>query len=200
VAFSETLETPILLAAMPQVQDPFFHESVVLLVHHDEVGSFGLIVNRPTELKVADVLRGMKIDWSGNPESLAFFGGPVRPQQGTVLYAAGESFGIAVEGASEIFPGVQTTQHFADLEALARKPPSGLRLVLGFAGWGEEQLIDEILRNDWITAPVDIDLRVAVHIFAGSSEKIRSMSTLRSVGVDPASLPSWTKTNDGQAN
>ena len=179
---------------MPQVQDPFFHESVVLLVHHDDVGSFGLIVNRPTELKVADVLRGMKIDWSGNPESLAFFGGPVRPQQGTVLYDAGESSDIAVEGASEIFPGVQTTQHFADLEALARQPPSGLRLVLGCAGWGEEQLMDEILRNDWITAPVDSDL-----IFSEEPGKVW-IATLRSVGVDPASLPSWTKANDGQTN
>ena len=58
----------------------------MLLVHHDDEGSFGLILNRPTELKIADVLKGMKIDWGGNPEALAFFGGPVRPQLGTVIY------------------------------------------------------------------------------------------------------------------
>lgn len=179
---------------MPQVQDPFFHESVVLLVHHDDVGSFGLIVNRPTEIKIVDILRGMKIEWAGNPESLAFFGGPVRPQQGTILYAGEEESGIKVEGASEIYPGVQTTQHFADLETLARQPPSGLRLVLGCAGWGEEQLMGEILRNDWITAPVDCDL-----IFSDEPHEVWT-ATLRSVGVDPASLPAWTKTNDGQTN
>ena len=190
---SSTLETPVLLAAMPQVQDPFFHESVVLLVHHDEQGSFGLIVNRPTELKIADILEGLEIEWAGNPDSLAFFGGPVSPQQGTVLYPPAESESAAVEGASEVFPGIHTTQNIADLAQLAKTPPPGLRLVLGYAGWGEEQLLQEILRNDWVTAPVRHDL-----VFSDDPTEVWPQ-TMRSVGLDPAALPSWTE-GAGEAN
>lgn len=189
----DELETPILLAAMPQVQDPFFQQSVILLVHHDEEGSFGLIVNRPTELKIADILEELKIDWQGNPSSLAYFGGPVRPQQGTVLFRPDDDT-IHVEAAAQIVPGVETTQHFSDLAALAVRPPAGLRLVLGHAGWGERQLIDEIERNDWVTAPVQTDL-----VFADDPQSVWRR-TLDSIGLDPASLPSWTETRDGEAN
>jgi len=186
------LETPILLAAMPQVQDPFFHESVVLLIHHDEEGSFGLIVNRPTELRVADILRGLELDWGGQPESLAYFGGPVEPQQGTVLYRGGGE--ETTQSALEIFPGVLSTQNLSDLAALATRPPSGLRLVLGYAGWGESQLVDEIRRNDWVTAPVSAEI-----VFSEEPDRIWQ-ATLDSVGLDPASLPSWTSPDAGAAN
>jgi len=138
------LQTPILLVAMPQVQDPFFHESVVLLIHHDEEGSVGLIVNRPTELKIADILHGLELEWGGRPGSLAYFGGPVQPQQGKVLYR-GEVGAAETGEIPEIFPGIRTTQNLSDLAALATRPPAGLRLVLGYAGWGESQLLDEIL-------------------------------------------------------
>ena len=191
---AEGIETPLLLAAMPQVHDPFFHQSVVLLVHHnDEEGSFGLIVNRPTELKIADILEGMKIGWGGSPDALAYFGGPVQPQLGTVIYG-GDDRTEKLSAASEVFPGIGTTQHYRDLELLAHRPPARIRLVLGYAGWGEEQLLGEILRNDWVTAPVKADL-----IFPTEPETAWE-TTLRSVGLDPASLPSWTPDPDSSAN
>ena len=65
--------------------------------------------------------------------------------------------------------------------------------MLGYAGWGEEQLVQEILRNDWITAPVSAEL-----IFSKEPSEVWP-ATLRSVGVDPATLPSWTDSN-GVAN
>ena len=179
---------------MPQVHDPFFHQSVVLLVHHDDEGSFGLILNRPTELKIADVLKGMKIDWGGHPEALAFFGGPVRPPPATVIYTTEQADSETMCAASDLCPGIRTTQHFGDLEALARHPPEKLRLVLGYAGWGEQQLLAEILRNDWLTAPVQTDL-----IFPEPPDNAWE-TTLRSVGVDPASLPSWTPPAESSAN
>ena len=81
------LTTPVLLMAMPQVLDPFFHRSVVLLLHHEDEGSFGFIVNRPTGIKVGEILKGMDVGWRGREEAVAYFGGPVQPQLGTVLFA-----------------------------------------------------------------------------------------------------------------
>ena len=83
------LQAPLLLIAMPQILDPFFHRSVVLLVHHDAEGSLGFILNRPTAISVAEILQGMEIAWAGDEAAVAHFGGPVQPQLGTVLFTPG---------------------------------------------------------------------------------------------------------------
>lgn len=189
----QDLEAPVLLLAMPQVQDPYFQQSVVLLIHHNEEGSFGLIANRPTDVNVPEILEGMKISWAGEASPPAFFGGPVQPQLGTVLFdqeSAEIEPGEAFEQTTfEVYPGVRITQHVGDLESIASSPTRLFRLFLGYAGWGSGQLVDEILRNDWLTAPVREDL-----IFACEGAEAWERA-LRSVGVDPASLPSWTETS-----
>lgn len=167
---------------MPQVVDPFFHKSVVLLVHHDEEGSLGLIVNRPTELPVREILEGMEVPWLGRDGVMTHFGGPVQPQLGTVIFDAEPA---EVEAANVVAPGVLISQHVGDLGRLAAEPPERFRLLLGYAGWGEGQLLEEILRNDWLTAPVTAEL-----VFAPG--EAAWTGALRSVGVDPASLPAWT--------
>jgi len=179
------LTTPVLLMAMPQVLDPFFHRSVVLLLHHEDAGSFGFIVNRPTGIKVSEILKGMDVSWSGREETVAFFGGPVQPQLGTVLFAPVLPETDPEDSATEVAPGVALTQHIGDLSRLAEAPPDQFRLILGYAGWGEGQLMEEILRNDWLTAPVSSDL-----IFASDPDEVWG-AALRSVGIDPAALPSW---------
>ena len=193
VADVSGLETPVLLLAMPQVLDPFFHRSVVLLVNHSDEGSLGFIVNRPTEIRVAEILQGMEIAWQGKGDPLAFFGGPVRPHLGTILFdgpAPSAEVDLepdeAVERSSEVVPGVHISQHIDDLEELAAGAAERFRLFLGYAGWGEGQLVEEILRNDWLTAPVQEEILFAKEAADAWTE------ALLSVGVDPSSLPSWT--------
>jgi putative transcriptional regulator len=177
------LTTPVLLLAMPQVEDPFFHKSVVLLLHHEDEGSFGFIVNRPTGIRLQEILEGMEVNWQGGKDAVAHFGGPMQPQLGTVLFSPGP---VDTEGATEVLPGICITQHIGDLSRLAETPPAEFRLFLGYAGWGSGQLLQEILRNDWLTAPVHRDL-----VFAPDPEEVWA-AALRSVGVDPSTLPSWT--------
>jgi putative transcriptional regulator len=181
------LAAPVLLVAMPQVQDPFFKKSVVLLLAHEDQGSFGFVVNRRTELKVAEILRDLELPWGGAGDALARFGGPVQPQVGTVLFAAAPGALLPpLAAASEVVPGITLTQHLTELAALAERPPERFHLLLGYAGWGPGQLVAEILRNDWLTAPVDPEL-----VFADETDAVWA-AALRSVGVDPESLPSWT--------
>lgn len=179
------LEAPTLLIAMPRVLDPYFHRSVILLLHHQEEGSVGFIINKPTEIRVAEILQGLDVGWGGAPGTRAFYGGPVQPQLGSVLYG---SPGTELEelAGTEILPGMAVTQHVGDLEVLAAEPPPQFRFLLGYAGWGEGQLVEEILRDDWLLAPVREDL-----VFAEDPATVWER-TLRSVGVDPAALPSWT--------
>src|SRR6202165_1887940 len=108
---SATLSTPVLLLAMPQVLDPFFHRSVVLLIRHEAEGSLGFIVNRPTGIKVSEILKGMDVQWGGRDETVAYFGGPVQPNLGTVLFAPVLPDGDDQDTATQIVPGVALTQH-----------------------------------------------------------------------------------------
>jgi putative transcriptional regulator len=192
------LEPPVFLIAMPQVLDPFFHRSVVLLIHNDDEGSFGLIMNRATGIKVAEILSGMEISWGGDADEVAFFGGPVQPQMGTLMFdaaAAHDDSESADETSSLIAPGVRLTQNVTDLGQLAAGPPEQIRLYLGYAGWGAGQLVEEILRNDWMTAPVDNRL-----LFTDNPDTVWTRA-LDSVGVDPDALPSWTAPrSDGTTN
>jgi putative transcriptional regulator len=187
------LTVPVLLVAMPQIADPFFARSVVLLLAHESEGSFGFIVNRRTELKVSAILDDLKLSWGGPAGALAGFGGPVQPQVGTVLFARGATELPALENSSEVAEGVHLTQHVGELGVLGSTPPERFKLLLGHAGWGAGQLVDEILRNDWMTAPVDADL-----VFGEETESVWE-AAMASVGVDPATLPAWTPESDADA-
>jgi putative transcriptional regulator len=160
---------------------------VVLLLAHEDEGSFGFIVNRATELKVAEILRDLEIEWNGDPSALASFGGPVQPQVGTLLFAEGRGALPELPASSEVLPGIRVSQNLSELALLAASPPPRFRLLLGYAGWGAGQLVSEIVRNDWLTAPVDDEL-----IFGGDPVATWERG-LRSVGVDPATLPAWTE-------
>jgi putative transcriptional regulator len=195
-ALPTDLETPVLLAAMPQILDPFFDHSVVLLIDHQPEGSFGLIVNRPTELSVDEVLQGLEIDWKGNPLAMTHFGGPVQPQLGTVLYSRPRAaLENPEETTLEICPGVHITQHIGDLSTIATHPPGAFRLLLGYAGWGGGQLEQEIERNDWLIAPLEVEM-----LFTDDTDGLLER-VLSSLGIDPGTLPSWTQESDPeQAN
>ncbi|MEM1183326.1 MAG: YqgE/AlgH family protein [Acidobacteriota bacterium] len=185
----ESLDSPVFLLAMPQVMDPFFHKSVVLLVQHAEEGSLGFIVNRPTELKISDILDDLEVPWREDDESCAYFGGPVSWEMGTLVIRDED-----VEAADGVTPGVALTQSASDLQRLVDLPNDQFRLYLGYAGWGEGQLEKEIVRNDWLIAPVSSEL-----IFANDPEDVWR-AAVESVGIDPDLLPAWTQDGADDSN
>lgn len=178
---AESIEAPVMLVAMPQIADPFFWHSIVLLVDYTAEGSLGLIINRPTELKVADVLRELEIPWTGDPEGIVHLGGPVQPQLGSVLYRLEDSG--TDDASAEIVDGLFVSQNLETLRRLATSLPFELRLVLGYAGWSAGQLDEEIRRHDWLVAPVDVS-----QIFSPEPENVWER-VLHSIGIRPESLP-----------
>lgn len=188
-AITDTLDPPLLLIAMPQVVDPFFHRSVILLLEHGSDGSFGLIVNRPSEVSVRDILSELEVSWGGDPETTGWFGGPVQPNVGTVLYGADDA--KTLDTIIEIAPGLRVSRDVRVLVSMVERPPTHFRLILGYAGWEAGQLEQEIERNDWLIAPVDL-----ATLF-GDEPSLMWEEALESIGVRPESLPSWTTAGDG---
>lgn len=192
----DDLETPSLLIAMPQVLDPFFFRAVVLLATHEEGGeggSLGFVVNRPSQLKVKEVLQELDIEWLGGAGATAFVGGPVQPEVGTVLLSLDGLTGLEADGITRIAPGVGATQNILALRTLARSAPDRMRLLLGHAGWAPGQLMQEVGRSDWLTAPVTESI-----VFSPDPGDAWS-TALASLGIDPGTLPSWTS-GDGDSN
>ncbi|MFC0082718.1 YqgE/AlgH family protein [Aciditerrimonas ferrireducens] len=134
-----------LLVAAPQLEDPNFHRTVVLVVEHDEEGSFGLVLNRPTAVPVGDLLEGWATAAEGAPPAVVFQGGPVSPE--VVIGLGRPSLGgrfVPVLGAVGI----------VDLHEV---PPPGsavaARIFSGYAGWGPGQLDRELAQGAWFVVP-----------------------------------------------
>jgi len=177
----ETSLAPGLLLAMPQLNDPNFVRSVVLMIEHSEQGSFGLVVNQPSPIRATDLLETLSLSWAGDPAAVVWIGGPVGRTTGWVLH---EPLGSeAAPGTVVVGPGLELSASNDRLRVIAASPPPRIRLFLGYAGWGAGQLADEMARGSWIHAEADPAL-----IFDGPPEEMWSR-TLRSVGVaNPESL------------
>ena len=164
---------------MPQMVDPNFRRSVVLMVEHSAEQSFGLIVNRPSETPVSDVMTPLGVRWR-DPDALVWMGGPVAPGSGWLLH---EPVDYALDGATvDLVPGLSLSNSHEQLQALAEQPPGRLRFLMGYAGWGGGQLEAELARGDWLLAEADAEL-----IFATPAEGMWHAALAR-LGVDPAAL------------
>jgi len=140
-----------LLLALPSLADPNFARSVTLLCQHDGEGAMGVMVNRPSEYTLGEVLDQMGI--ASNDVGLraqpVLAGGPVHPERGFVLHD-----GHAWDSSLEIADNLFLTTSRDVLEALAAGTgPREVTVALGCAGWGAGQLEHELVENSWLTAP-----------------------------------------------
>lgn len=139
---AESLRGSLLVAA-PQLLDPNFRRTVVLIAEHDDEGAMGVILNRPSGMTVADAAPELEPFVAG--EEPIFAGGPVQPTSGVVL--------AEVEHAEEpIFADVVLLAGIDQLAAVADETDR-LRVFAGYAGWGPGQLDGELERDDWIVDP-----------------------------------------------
>lgn len=189
----DTLTPPVFLIAMPQVVDPFFNRSVVLLLEHNSDGAFGIIVNRPLDLTIESVVSDLGIRWSGKGDAVVYLGGPVQPNAGITLFGRALADDPSAE-SREIAPGLHLANDTETLKQLAVDVPEHFRLLVGYAGWGAGQLDDELARNDWLLAPLDSSL-----VFARDAANVWPKA-LESIGVRPESLPAWTTADDERSN
>jgi putative transcriptional regulator len=191
-----TTLAPTLLLSMPQLLDPNFNRTVILLCKHSANGAFGLVVNRPLVTSGRVVVNLGASGGSRASETIAtdrelevWIGGPVEPQRSWMLVAgeAGENVGedLDEEGATgmRIANGLYLTTS-PDLlrRMLEPDPPSNARFVIGYSGWGPGQLEAELEASAWLISDVDKDL-----IFTTPPERMWE-TAIRRLGADPAAL------------
>jgi putative transcriptional regulator len=140
-----------LLVATDVVQGELFANTVVLLLHYDETGAFGLVVNRPTDVKPEELLADEEAiaGYSGT----LFWGGPVQMDSLRALMLTDEP----PDDAEEIIESVYLVSYEDALEGVPGDPAS-LRFYIGYAGWAPGQLDNELARGSWRILPATDEL------------------------------------------
>ena len=142
------------LIAMPGLEDPNFHRTVTYVCAHNKDGAMGIVVNRPMDLSLGEVLQHMDLSIE-RPEVAArpvLEGGPVQRERGFVLHSPAGEWDAVLEVDGGI--GIATSRDI--LAALAEgHGPARAIVALGYAGWAAGQLEDEVLANAWRSGPAD---------------------------------------------
>lgn len=181
------------LVAMPSLTDPQFGKTVVYVAEHNAKGAMGLIVNRPADMSLGMLLEridiapaapiGISVTTSGDGsagETPVFLGGPVQPDRGFVLHEPVGKWSSTL--VLNDLMGLTSSRDILEATAQGRGPER-LFVSLGYAGWGEGQLDQELAANAWLTVPAtDTSL-----IFDVPAEE-RFAYAFRLLGVDPFHL------------
>jgi len=168
-----------ILISEPFLNDPNFKRTIILLTEHGDDGSIGFVMNKPTDYKIHEVIEEF-------PEfnSIVYYGGPVQFNTLQFLYK-GEN---VIEGSIEIMPGLYWGGSFDILKTLITSgavEPSDFRFFLGYSGWIEGQIEDELKLNSWIVSDTTIE-----NIFSDEPDKLWR-ETLKGMGRKFAILASF---------
>ena len=172
---------PALLLSMPQLLDPNFSRTVVLLCKHSDEGAFGLVVNRPL-VTSGRVVVNLEPPVSTDSELEVWVGGPVEPQRSWML-VGGDPDSPGFVSGNRIAEGLYLSTSPDLLRRLLEPdPPPRTRLVVGYAGWGPGQLEAELAASAWLISDIDREL-----IFGTPPERMWE-AAIRRLGADPATL------------
>lgn len=145
------------LVAMPTIQDPTLAKSVIYICEHQTQGSVGLIVNHPMAFSLGFVFDQLKIE----PINIAMnslpllFGGPIQPERGFVIHRPLGDW----RSSLALREGVTVTTSNDIIRAIAQNNgPKDALVTLGYAGWGESEIEQEVIKNQWLVCPFNEEL------------------------------------------
>jgi putative transcriptional regulator len=146
----------LFLVATPKLTDPNFSQTVVLICDHGADGTLGLIVNRPTPIRLAEAMPSVAV--LKGTSYVVYWGGPVEPNGVMLLYRLAKGSSQMREVLTEVYVGGQ-------LDAMERmitepKPRETFRAYAGYAGWAPGQLEAEMVFGSWVLIEASAD-----HIF-----------------------------------
>jgi putative transcriptional regulator len=169
------------LIAMPAMTDPFFAKSLTYVCEHNEQGAMGIVVNRPISLTLSELFAqiNMPLKPVELEDVLVHFGGPVQTDRGFVLHDTGGPWQSTLQVNDKI--GLTTSRDI--LQAVGEgQGPNHLLVTLGYAGWSEGQLEQELADNAWLS------VLASEHILFELPAEERLPAAMALLGIDFASL------------
>ncbi|NIR29106.1 MAG: hypothetical protein GWN84_07275 [Gammaproteobacteria bacterium] len=150
-ARASTLDKGVFLVASPELSDPNFSKTVVLLVDYDASGAMGVVINRPTQVVLASVLP--HLEELEDRFDRVYFGGPVARNQILLLIRSKTQPKRATHVTEDIYVSVSrvTLREMLD----QKQTGDAFHAYAGYAGWASGQLEDELTRGDWQVSEAD---------------------------------------------
>lgn len=171
-----------LLVAMPGMVSGALADTVIYICEHNSQGALGVVINRPTDLTLGDLLQRIDLELSLEiglkKEDAIFFGGPVQTDRGFVLHTPVGDYSSSI-ALGEV---ALTTSRDVLQEVAAGHGPDKILVTLGYTGWGPGQLEDEMAQGAWLH--VDSNLE----ILFGTPAAGRYQAALAQLGIDPIML------------
>jgi putative transcriptional regulator len=171
------------LIAMPAMADANFTQTVTLIWEHNHEGALGIVINRPLQMRLADVFEQLRMPMSRSVDGVEYVlqGGPVQADRGFVVHRVGGDW----EHTRQVSSRIQVTTSPDILNAMAQGTgPATAIVALGYAGWGPGQLEAELAQNAWLTVPCDEEI-----LFNTPFER-RWQAAGRLLGIDVATISS----------
>lgn len=181
-----------LLCAVPQLVDPNFVRSVVLIIDHSDKGAFGLVINHRLPTTIAEFADAVTLRWEGPADQGLRLGGPVEPVRAFLLHDQSQWDPLA----EDVAPGAFLT---ASLEGVRRVSDNrfggagrNYLVFLGYAGWGPGQLESEMAQGSWLAVPLREPASdapgVPVPWLFDTAPEVMWHDALTTMGIDPARL------------
>ena len=142
------------LIATSKLDRSVFSDSVIYVCRHDADGAFGIVLNKPSDTSVRELLESLKIPPAAGHANV-LQGGPVKPEQVFILHSPPGEYDVTIRVNDNI--GVTMSKDI--LSAIAEnRAPEKMQFAFGYAGWDSGQLENEIRENAWIAIPASPDI------------------------------------------
>ena len=171
------------LIAMPGLNDPNFHHTVTYICSHNEEGAMGIVINKPLDLMLGEILEQMDITLEDEiaRDTPIYDGGPVQSDRGFILHQYDHDWDSSLKVNEQI--GIATSMDILDAIAIG-KGPENTFIALGYAGWSAGQLEKEMQDNIWLSGPAES------HIIFNTPVNQRWNSAANLLGIDIDQLSS----------
>lgn len=179
------LNTGTLLVAEPFMMDPFFRRSTVMLCEHHSEGSIGFIINKLLDIRIQELVTDF-------PEfdTLVYYGGPVKTDTLHFMHNLGD----LLEDSLPICSGVYWGSNFNELVTLIEQgmiTPDNIRFFVGYSGWEENQLEEEISTGSWIISDMDANYLFRILPDYLWKKSLQDLGSTYSVIAGMDDYPNW---------
>ncbi|MCK9613076.1 MAG: YqgE/AlgH family protein [Bacteroidales bacterium] len=140
-----------ILISEPFLKDFYFKRSIILLAEHNEEGTFGLVLNKPTELKLSDVMKNEKNLFPDDFDSLLYIGGPVKTDSLFFIHTRND----LIENSIKIMNGIYWGGKIDTVNRLIQNgelKADEIRFYIGYSGWAPKQLEEELRIHSWVVS------------------------------------------------
>ena len=145
-----------ILVSEPFLKDFYFKRSIVLLAEHNDDGTFGLVLNKPTDIKLSEIINDESFKIPEDFDNTVYLGGPVKTDSLFFIHTRNDLISNCIKIIEGLFWGgdINLVNHLIETKALSK---NDIRFYIGYSGWEPKQLDHELEEHSWVVSNTSVD-------------------------------------------